>query len=279
MHAARIESRHSSIIQGIFMILPVAICLSAVFMVPALKGEALAQECNIKTIEIYPYVEDRRITINFSYNKDWANCRLHAACTLKPAGHAEISAHADLENSYQGIFMDIPPDIKKASFARLRCTLTGKRTWKISSSVKLPGTSRDWKGQYLYEQQNSNAPVHGRKVIRKKNGVYITDARINGRKVLCMIDTGASILTIGRKQAMELGIKYDSAREIPVITASGLHNAYPARLSSVSVGNVEVRDVDALISSNDYPPIILLGMSFLDHVHVSMKKNKIILEK
>lgn len=250
-------------------------------MAPSLSGEALAQDCNIKTVKIYPYVEDNRITVNFAYNKDWTGCTLHGVCTLNTANYPEIRVPAELRDSYQAIAIDIPPCIKKRSDAGIRCVLTDDNagTWKVSGSIKLPGTSRMPEDGYQPTQEKNEASIPGKAVIRKDNGVYITIARINGSKVPCLIDTGATIVTMSRKQARELHLRYDRTREVPVITASGLHSAYSAKLSSVAVGSVVVRNVRALISSNDYPPVILLGMSFLEHVHVSMKKDKIILEK
>jgi len=95
---------------------------------------------------------------------------------------------------------------------------------------------------------------------------YQTNATINGRSVLVMVDTGANMVAISSAQARTMAIDYSSGTPSQVETASGLSGAYAVTLQSVSVGGIQVDNVPAMVVEGAYPGTVLLGMSYLRHV-------------
>ncbi len=95
---------------------------------------------------------------------------------------------------------------------------------------------------------------------------YETNATINGRSALVLVDTGANIVAISGKQATAMNIEYSSGELTTVETASGVTSAHAITLQSVVVGGIEVNNVPALVVEGVFPGTILLGMSYLKHV-------------
>ena len=104
-------------------------------------------------------------------------------------------------------------------------------------------------------------------IARDSKLQYQTNAVINGRSVLVLVDTGANVIAISASQAKALGINY-SEDGIPsqVETASGVVAAHSVTLQSVSIGGLQVDNVPAAVVEGDYPTTVLLGMSYLRHV-------------
>lgn len=109
-------------------------------------------------------------------------------------------------------------------------------------------------------------------------GHFLTPARINNRPVQVMVDTGASAVAMSLPQAKALGIDYRNGRLTNVSTAAGYVNSYQVLLDSVSVGNVRVDKVDALVNMSDFPDTILLGNSYLSRVKMFKQKGVLVLQ-
>jgi aspartyl protease family protein len=97
-----------------------------------------------------------------------------------------------------------------------------------------------------------------------RRGHFLTAARINGRSVDVMVDTGASIVAIDAETARRLGVS-PSKRDFTTTigTANGDVRVAPVMLREVKVGNIAVRNVEAAVVPGDVLGINLLGMSFL----------------
>ena len=94
-------------------------------------------------------------------------------------------------------------------------------------------------------------------------GHFVTTARINGQKVVVLVDTGATDVAISAETAQRLGIyltKSDFTGRVR--TANGVVAAAPVKLREDTLGNVTVRNVEAAVSPGDLG-VNLLGMSFL----------------
>jgi aspartyl protease family protein len=101
-------------------------------------------------------------------------------------------------------------------------------------------------------------------IPRDSRGHFQVDARVDGRRIGFMVDTGASTIALMASDAKRLGI-HPSASEFTanVQTANGTVRAAPAMLSMVEVGGLVVRDVRALIIPDSALNENLLGLSFL----------------
>ncbi|MCK4710108.1 MAG: TIGR02281 family clan AA aspartic protease [Gammaproteobacteria bacterium] len=112
---------------------------------------------------------------------------------------------------------------------------------------------------------------------RNRFGHYVTDGMINNTEVEFMLDTGATGVVVPGYLAKELGIK----KGIPVTvqTANGRLNAFAIKLDQVSIGEITLYDVKALLNPNEESDIILLGMSFLKHIEFTQRGDTLTLRQ
>jgi aspartyl protease family protein len=105
------------------------------------------------------------------------------------------------------------------------------------------------------------------RIKRGWTGHFIANARLDGERVDMIVDTGASTVVLRHEDARRLGIDTNSLRyNVPVQTANGASYAARVRLPQISIGNVGVRNVEALISRPGSLHQSLLGMTFLSRL-------------
>lgn len=104
-------------------------------------------------------------------------------------------------------------------------------------------------------------------VARDPRGHFGVDARVSGRRVNFMVDTGASTVALTASDAARLGIRpspHDFAAEVR--TANGAVRAAPVRLDRIEIGGLALRDVDAMVLPDRALQDNLLGLSFLSRL-------------
>lgn len=118
------------------------------------------------------------------------------------------------------------------------------------------------------------------RVARDTQGHFRVAGAIEGRPVLFLVDTGATILAMSSDQANALGIDYAASGEAGrVVTAGGNAASYFVTLDVVQVGGITVNGVQAAVVEGPYPVDILLGMSFLRHVGLSEEEGVLTLHQ
>jgi aspartyl protease family protein len=118
-------------------------------------------------------------------------------------------------------------------------------------------------------------------VLRRGNGGHFwTDARVDGRRIEFVVDTGASAISLRESDAARLGIR-PAQRDytVKVSTANGMTFAAPVLLRRVEIGDVAVRDVQALVHPDSALSINLLGMTFLSKVRWTHDRGRLVLEQ
>ena len=117
-------------------------------------------------------------------------------------------------------------------------------------------------------------------LTRGNGGHFWTEARVDGRRLELVVDTGASTIALRASDAARLGIP-PSARDysVKVSTANGITKAALVQLRTVEIGNIVVRNVPALVHADDALGVNLLGMSFLSHVRWTHERGKLVLEQ
>jgi aspartyl protease family protein len=112
------------------------------------------------------------------------------------------------------------------------------------------------------------------------DGHFWTDARVDGRRLELVVDTGASQIALRAGAAARLGI-HPAPRDynVKVSTANGITRAALVQLRMVEIGNIVVRDVPALVHPDEALGVNLLGMSFLSRVRWTHERGKLILEQ
>ncbi len=106
-------------------------------------------------------------------------------------------------------------------------------------------------------------------VYRNPQGMFTTSGSINGFPVDFMVDTGATFIAMNAPQAKRLGIQYRmDGQPVMTNTASGTAMGYQVTLQRVRVGEIELRDIDAIVLEGNSPTEVLLGMSFLGRLEM-----------
>ncbi|MCW5659789.1 MAG: retroviral-like aspartic protease family protein [Burkholderiaceae bacterium] len=109
-------------------------------------------------------------------------------------------------------------------------------------------------------------------------GHFVTSGQINGRPVQFMVDTGATVVAMGRSEAERLGIDWKKGQPGMSHTAAGTVVSYGVSLTSVRIGDVEVFGVNAMVVAAEMP-FVLLGNSFLNRFSMRRDSNVMKLEK
>jgi len=131
--------------------------------------------------------------------------------------------------------------------------------------------------------QNSSEDYSGRKARVKMDsrGHFVTKARMNGRQVEVLVDTGATSVAINRSTAKRLGIRLkQSDFKYKVETANGSTKAAAATIDRIEIGRVTVRNVRAAVLDDKALSSTLLGMTFLGELRkFEVKNRELVLEQ
>lgn len=130
-------------------------------------------------------------------------------------------------------------------------------------------------------QTAGNAGRRNVTVTRDSRGHFKTDARVEGRRLDFMVDTGASVIALNERSAAQIGIRpRPSDYTANVSTANGSIKAARTRLAMVDIGGLVVRDVDALVLPDEALSENLLGMSYLSKLRrFEVANGKLVMEQ
>jgi aspartyl protease family protein len=123
----------------------------------------------------------------------------------------------------------------------------------------LPGTS-------MIVEENVNGATEV-KIRRRLDGHFAATAKLNGKSLALVVDTGASTIVLRPDDAAKIGVDMGGlAYNVPVATANGRTMAARVKLNTVAVGPIERTNVDALVARPGTLMQSLLGMSFLSRL-------------
>jgi aspartyl protease family protein len=122
--------------------------------------------------------------------------------------------------------------------------------------------------------------ANGASIVLSANGDghFITNGSINGKAVTFMVDTGATLVSIGQSEADRLGLNYRSGATGFANTANGRIPVRAVTLDVVRVGEVEVANVAAIVMPSQMGQV-LLGNSFLSRFQMKRDNDIMRLEK
>jgi aspartyl protease family protein len=111
-------------------------------------------------------------------------------------------------------------------------------------------------------------------------GSFEVEARVEGRTLNFVVDTGATSVALRETAAAKLGI-HPGFREysIKTKTANGDGKAAPVMLDRVEINGITVRDVRAVVVPDELLSTNLLGMTFLSKVKWSHDRGRLVLEQ
>jgi aspartyl protease family protein len=109
-------------------------------------------------------------------------------------------------------------------------------------------------------------------------GHFTTQGTINGQSARMMVDTGATFIAMSAADAQRLGVDYRNGQQGSMNTANGVTAAWKVKLHSVRIGDVEVYEVDAVVTPQPMPQI-LLGNSYLNRFQMKRDNEQMVLER
>ena len=112
-------------------------------------------------------------------------------------------------------------------------------------------------------------------------GHFQTQAEIDGRPIDVMVDTGASLVALTYEDAASVGL-YVKPSDFTGLaqTANGSTRVAPVTISRISIGDITVRNVPAVVSARGASERTLLGMSFLKRLtRVEMRAGMLVLQE
>jgi aspartyl protease family protein len=100
-----------------------------------------------------------------------------------------------------------------------------------------------------------------------RQGHFQVEARVEGRFVDFVVDTGASLVVLRESSAALAGIR-PQPRDYTAtaVTANGRIKAAPAKIDRIEVGGITVYDVPAMVLPDEVLSKNLLGVSFLSRL-------------
>ncbi|HRM75263.1 MAG TPA: TIGR02281 family clan AA aspartic protease [Paracoccus sp. (in: a-proteobacteria)] len=112
------------------------------------------------------------------------------------------------------------------------------------------------------------------------DGHYHLTAQVNDVSIRFVIDTGASSIALGPRDAERVGIDLDNLAYIgEARTANGIVETAPVRLDTLTIGDIRDENVPAMVLRADLEQS-LMGMSYLSRfARVSIEANRLILER
>lgn len=119
---------------------------------------------------------------------------------------------------------------------------------------------------YVFQRLRAEAvgaPVAEGKEIRIPmaiDGHFWVEGEVNGEPVKFLVDSGATMTTMGLESARRARIPVDAARSQLVRTGNGVVRVATGRADTLSIGSIERRDVSVHVATEVFN---VLGMNFL----------------
>lgn len=105
------------------------------------------------------------------------------------------------------------------------------------------------------------------RIRRRGDGHFAASTTVNSVRLSMMVDTGASTVVLRQADAKAAGVDLRTLDySIPVSTANGQTFAARVRLKSMSIGSIQIDNVEALVAKPGALRESLLGMTFLSRL-------------
>lgn len=132
-------------------------------------------------------------------------------------------------------------------------------------------------GQNVVSQKTSDDRQETTLAADSRGHFYVLGA-VNGKTMRFLVDTGASMVSMGAGDASRIGIDWKKGQPGVTQTANGQARAWKVRLDTVRIGDITLHGVDGLVHETDMP-MALLGMSFLSRMDIRNEGSTMTLKK
>ena len=121
----------------------------------------------------------------------------------------------------------------------------------------------DWVWQRMQAEVTGRPVQQGRemRVPMAIDGHFWVTGEVDGVKVKFLVDSGATMTTIGRMTAAEAGIEIRDTRNQVVRTGNGLVRVAVGRADELSIGTIQRRNFAMHVADSE--DLNVLGMNFL----------------
>lgn len=116
------------------------------------------------------------------------------------------------------------------------------------------------------------------RVFAGEGGMYRVNGTVNGQFMTFLVDTGANLVTLNATQARRLRIDLAKGRPARAETASGVVDAYAVTLDALTIGDITLREVAAMVMEGPFPSVALLGLSAIDRMDMSREGGALVLK-
>ena len=122
----------------------------------------------------------------------------------------------------------------------------------------------------------SNSPVS---LYADQAGHFFGNLSINGASLKYVVDTGATTVALNSGDAKFAKIDYEKGERIIMSTANGEVPAYLVKLNTLKIGTIILNNVEATVNEGGSPPVVLLGMTALNHLDMKRDNSIMTLSK
>lgn len=122
----------------------------------------------------------------------------------------------------------------------------------------------------------NNSPVS---LYADQAGHFFGNLSINGASLKYVVDTGATTVALNSGDAKFAKIDYEKGERITMSTANGEVSAYLVKLNTLKIGTIILNNVEATVNEGGSPPVVLLGMTALNHLDMKRDNSIMTLSK
>jgi len=110
-------------------------------------------------------------------------------------------------------------------------------------------------------------------------GFFQSEGKVNGKSVEFLVDTGANLVVLNSLEANRIGLDYKDGQKAEARTASGVAPMFLINVAKMSVGGIELDNIETGIIEGSFPPHPLLGMTFLSRLNMERNGDVMTLKK
>lgn len=138
--------------------------------------------------------------------------------------------------------------------------VNGKRkTLTLNSSLVLEGS---------LGTKASNSYASSVQLFVDDQGFFRGKGEVNGKGLEFLVDTGANLVVLNSVEANKVGLDYKAGVETVAKTASGVAPMYLITAQKMSIGGIELSNVEMGVIEGGFPQYPLLGMTFLSRLNM-----------
>lgn len=133
-------------------------------------------------------------------------------------------------------------------------------------------------GEHAVSLSGSGSGLPQVRLSSDSRGMFRAQGSINGLPVQFLVDTGASVVALGKADALRAGISPGRGEPMMVSTANGAVMARRVVFDVVQVGGIALHNVAGVVMAEDMPDA-LLGMSFLTRMEMQREGASLLLRQ